>query len=147
MASQNTRTGENLHAPAGYGISITLIAGVLLALSYYAVVAIQAGAVSGPALPEPIYLLAAAVLFVLELVKSRDKGLIALGRAALFAAIFGVLLGLGVEGTVYLVAQPGAALDGYVGVLVLSVALVVAALGYFCYWSAVVFDRRRRVSG
>jgi hypothetical protein len=131
----------------GYGLSMTLIGGVLLTLSYYAVLAFRSGQLSGFSLPEPVYLLAIAFLFVLELLKSRRKGLVALLRATLFAAVFGVLLVLGVEGVIYLANSPAVALEGFAGVTVLSVMLVVAALGYFTYKSVVLFDRRKRVRG
>ena len=135
-------------APAsGYGISITLIGGVLLALSYYGVLALRGGGGVGLSLPEPFYLLAIVFLFVVELLKSRHKGFVALVRAGLFAAVFGVLLTFGVEGVVALVDSPGAALDGYAGVTVLSIALVLAALGYFTYHSVIRFDRRKRIGG
>lgn len=159
MAEHDARNGSDRrtaeHTPAdpaaggtsGYGISITLIGGVLLALSYYAVAAFQSGGLSGFALPEPFYLLAVAFLFVVELLKSRHKGLIALVRAALFAAVFGALCVLGVEGAIYLVGSPAVALENYAGVTVLSVALVVAALAYFVYLSIVQFDRRKRTGG
>lgn len=130
---------------SGYGISITLLGGVLLALSYYAVVAFRSGELANFSLPEPFYLLAVAFLFVIELLKSRHKGWVALIRATLFAAVFGVFVVLGVEGAIYLVESPAAALVDYVGVTVLSVALVVAALGYFTYLSVVQFDREKRI--
>ncbi|PSQ22472.1 hypothetical protein BRD01_09420 [Halobacteriales archaeon QS_8_65_32] len=141
------RSAERAEASgtSGYGISITLIGGVLLALSYYAVTAFRSGQLSALSLPEPFYLLAVAFLFVLELLKSRHKGFIALVRATLFAAVFGALCVLGVEGAIYLVGSPAAALNEFAGVTVLSVALVVAALGYFTYLSIVQFDRRKRV--
>jgi hypothetical protein len=142
---RNTPGNREVEPASGYGISITLIGGVLLALSYYGVLALRGGTGIGLSLPEPFYVLAVAFLFVVELLKSRHKGLIALVRAGLFAAVFGALLTLGVEGVVALVDSPGAALDGYAGVTVLSIALVLAALGYFSYLSAIQFDRRKRI--
>jgi hypothetical protein len=143
--AENTDGNGEVEGTSSYGISITLIGGVLLALSYYAVMAFRSGQISDFSLPEPFYLLAVAFLFVIELLKSRHKGLIALVRAGLFAAVFGVLVVLGIEGVIYLVGAPEAALAGYAGVTVLSVTLVVAALGYFTYLSAIGFDRRKRV--
>ena len=143
----NARTNREVEPASGYGISITLIGGVLLALSYYGVLALRGGDGVGLSLPEPFYVLAVAFLFVVELLKSRHKGLVALVRAGLFAAVFGVLVVLGVEGVVALVEAPGAALDGYAGVTVLSIALVLAALGYFTYHSVIQFDRRKRIGG
>ncbi|PSP74138.1 hypothetical protein BRC86_06965 [Halobacteriales archaeon QS_3_64_16] len=142
---RNTPRNREVAPASGYGISITLIGGVLLALSYYGVFALRSGDGAGLSLPEPFYLLAVAFLFVVELLKSRHKGLIALVRAGLFAAVFGVLVVLGVEGVVALVEAPGAALNGYAGVTVLSIALVLAALGYFAYHSVIQFDRRKRI--
>ena len=143
----NTHTNRETAAASRYGISITLIGGVLLALSYYGVLALRGGDGVGLSLPEPFYLLAVVFLFVVELLKSRHKGFVALVRAGLFAAVFGVLLTFGVEGVVALVDSPGAALDGYAGVTVLSIALVLAALGYFTYHSVIRFDRRKRIGG
>lgn len=145
--AENPPTRPETEGTSGYGISITLIGGVLLALSYYTVTAFQGGELSGFALPEPFYLLAVAFLFVLELLKSRHKGLIALVRAGLFAAVFGTLCVLGVEGAIYLVGSPARALENYAGVTVLSVALVVSALAYFTYLSVVQFDRQKRIGG
>ena len=145
--AESPPTSPETGGTSGYGISITLIGGVLLALSYYAVTAFRSGELAGFALPEPFYLLAVAFLFVLELLKSRHKGLVALVRAGLFAAVFGALVVLGVEGAIYLVGSPMPALENYAGVTVLSVALVVAALAYFTYLSVVRFDRKKRIGG
>lgn len=145
-SAEETSANAHVDGTSGYGISITLIGGVLLALSYYGVSGFRSGQITGFALPEPFYLLAVAFLFVLELLKSRHKGLVALVRAGLFASVFGVLVVLAVEGTIYLFDTPAAALENYVGVTVLSVALVVAALAYFTYLSMVQFDRRKRIA-
>lgn len=130
--------------PNSYGISITLISGVLLALGYYGVLGLRGGRPFG-ALPEPFYLLAVAFLFVVELLKSRQKGWIALVRASAFAAVFGVLVALAVEGSVLLWERPDVALANFEGVTVLAVTLVVAALSYFTYLSAIQADRRHRI--
>ena len=145
--AEHTPANRGTEGTSGYGVSITLIGGVLLALSYYAITSFRGGQLPSFALPEPFYLLAVAFLFVLELLKSRHKGLVALVRAGLFAAVFGALVVLGVEGAIYLVGSPAVAIEDYAGVTVLSVALVVAALAYFAYLSFVQFDRENRASG
>lgn len=134
-----------IERPSSYGISITLIGGVLLALGYYGVVGLRGGRPFG-ALPELVYLLAVAFLFVVELLKSRKKGGIALVRASVFAAVFGALLTLAVEGSVFLWERPRVALAGFEAITVVAVTLVVAALAYFTYLSALQADRRHRVN-
>jgi len=121
---------------SGYGLSLTLIGGVLLALAYYGYIAVTGPQTFGQAIPGPFYLLVFALLFVLELFQSRERGAIAVVRATVLALFYGGLTAFAIEGSVYLWRNPGVALNGYVGVTVLAVSLVVAALAYFLYLSA-----------
>ncbi len=121
---------------SGYGLSLTLIGGVLLALAYYGYVAVTGPQALGQAVPRPFYLLVFALLFVLELFQSRERGGVAVVRATALALFYGGLTAFAIEGGVYLWENPWAALDGFVGVTVLAVSLVVAALAYFVYLSA-----------
>ncbi len=121
---------------SGYGLSLALIGGVLLALGYYGYVAVTGPQTLGQAIPEPFYLLAFALLFVLELFRSRERGGMAVVRATALALFYGGLTALAIEGSVYLWNHPDAALEGFVGVTVLAVSLIVAALAYFLYLAA-----------
>ena len=125
----------------GYGLTLTLVAAVLLALAYYGIVAIEGTHELGGAVPEPFYFLAFAFLFVLELLNSRRLGLVGFARALAFTAIYGTLFVFAVEGGAYLWENPGAALEGYVGLTVFAVALVVSALVYVGYLAVVEADR------
>ena len=118
---------------SGYGLTITLVGAVLLALAYYGLLAIDGTHQLGRALPEPFYFLAFAVLFVLEILNSRGLGVVGFARAIAFTAVYGALFVFAVEGGAYLWANPDAALEGYVGVTVLAAALVVSALVYVVY--------------
>lgn len=130
-----------LTAPAvddasGFGLSMTLAAGVLLALGYYgyrSVVAIG----FGPVVPEPFYLLALALIFVIELSRTRSFDARGLARAVATTAVFGTLVIFAIEGGAYLWEHPEAALDEFEGVAVLAVSLVVAALAYIVYLAAI----------
>ncbi|RZV10618.1 hypothetical protein BDK88_1789 [Natrinema hispanicum] len=121
---------------SGYGLSLTLIGGVLLALAYYGYIAVTGPQTLGQAIPGPFYLLVFALLFVLELFQSRERGAIAVVRAIVLALFYGGLTAFAIEGSVYLWRNPSAALNGYVGVTVLAVSLIVAALAYFLYLAA-----------
>ncbi|ELZ20893.1 hypothetical protein [Natrinema limicola] len=121
---------------SGYGLSLTLLGGVLLALAYYGYIAVTGPQTLGQAIPGPFYLLVFALLFVLELFQSRERGAIAVVRATALALFYGGLTAFAIEGSVYLWRNPSVALDGYVGVTVLAVSLVVAALAYFLYLAA-----------
>ncbi len=121
---------------SGYGLSLTLVGGVLLALAYYGYIAVTGPQTLGQAIPGPFYLLVFALLFVLELFQSRERGAIAVVRATVLALFYGGLTAFAIEGSVYLWRNPSAALNGYVGVTVLAVSLVVAALAYFLYLAA-----------
>ena len=121
---------------SGYGVSLTLLGGVLLALAYYGSIAVTGPQTLGQAIPGPFYLLVFALLFVLELFQSRERGAIAVVRATVLALFYGGLTAFAIEGSVYLWRNPSVALNGYVGVTVLAVSLVVAALAYFLYLSA-----------
>ncbi|WP_436343895.1 hypothetical protein [Natronorubrum sp. FCH18a] len=122
---------------SGYGLSLTLIGGVLLALAYYGYLAVTGPQTLGQAIPEPFYLLVFALLFVLELFQSRERGAMAVVRAIVLAIFYGGLTAFAIEGGYYLWNTPEAALDGFVGVTVLAVSLIVAALAYFCYLSVI----------
>ena len=128
---------------SGYGLSLTLVGGVLLALDYYGYLAVSEQGF-GEALPAPFYLLVIAVLFVLELTRSRESGGMAIVRATAFALVYGALTAFAIEGAVYLWTEPEVALDGFVGVTVLAASLVVAALVYFVYLSAIGSDVESR---
>ena len=147
MASDDTDASSAPVAPpsaddaSGYGLTLTLVAAVLLALAYYGVVAIEGTHELGGAIPDPFYFLAFAFLFVLELLNSRRLGALGVARALAFTAIYGALFVFAVEGGAYLWENPDAALEGYVGVTVFAVALVVSALGYVGYLAVVEADR------
>ena len=132
---------------SGYGLSLTLVGGVLLALGYYGYVAVTGPQTLGQAIPGPFYLLVFALLFVLELFQSRERGGMAVVRATALALFYGGLAALAIEGSVYLWNDPGAALEGFVGITVLAVSLIVAALAYFLYLSAVESGLTGRWSG
>jgi hypothetical protein len=119
----------------GYGLSMTLLGGVLLAFGYYGYLAVDD--VGFGAVPEPFYVLAFALLFVIELSRSPGYGGEAIVRAVAFAAIYGGLVVFAVEGGASLLERPKAALDGFVGVTVLAVSIVVAALAYFLFLAVV----------
>ncbi|WP_440771278.1 hypothetical protein [Natronorubrum sp. DTA28] len=118
---------------SGYGLSLTLVGGVLLALAYYGYLAVTGPQTLGQAVPEPFYLLVFALLFVLELFQSRERGAMAVVRAIALALFYGGLTAFAIEGGLYLWNTPEAALEGFAGVTVLAVSLIVAALAYFCY--------------
>lgn len=119
-----------------YGLSLTLIGGVLLALAYYGYLAVTGPQTLGQTIPTPFYFLVFALLFVLELFQSREHGGLAVVRATALAIFYGGLTAFAIEGGVYLLNNPEAALDGFVGVTVLATSLIVAALAYFVYLSA-----------
>ncbi|MFC4248931.1 hypothetical protein ACFOZ7_18715 [Natribaculum luteum] len=144
-ASEATSSSGPVTTPSpddasGYGLTLTLIGAVLLALAYYGVVAIQGSHRLGQALPEPFYFLALAFLFVVELLNSRQRGLVGLARAIAFTAVYGALFVFAVEGGAYLWANPNVALEGYVGVTVLAIALVASALVYVGYLAVLEAD-------
>lgn len=126
---------------SGYGVTMTLVGGVLLALSYYGSLAVRGARDLGQTLPEPFYVLAFALLFVVELFAGRERGLAAIGRAIAVAAIYGGLFVLAVEGGAALWEDPDPALENFAGVTVLAVSLVVAALVYFAYLTVVEAER------
>lgn len=142
-AESNGNSESGLFVPAtvedtsGYGLSLAFVGGILLALGYYGYVAVSGPRSLGQAIPGPFYLLVIAFLFVLELFQSRQLGGMAVVRATAFALLYGGLAALAIEGSVYLWNNPEAALDGFVGVTVLAVSLVVAALAYFAYLTVI----------
>jgi hypothetical protein len=121
---------------SGFGLTMTLLTGVLLAFGYYGVLGV-ADRGFGETVPAPFYLLALALLFVLELWRRETFDAQALARAAAVTAVFGTLVVLAVEGAAYLWVRPEVALDEFTGVAVLAVSLVVAALAYVAYLSVV----------
>ena len=136
MGDQSTTGGSavpSTAAASGYGVTMTVVAAVLLALGYYGLQAFEAGREVGDALPEPVYVFAFALLFVIELLNSRLLGLYALGRAVAVTVLYGTLFVVAVEGAVYIWENPDVALDDYAGLTVLAGALVVAALVYVGY--------------
>ena len=116
-----------------YGLTLTFVGAVLLALAYYGYRALEASRRLGEAVPEPFYLLGIAVLFVVELLNSRQLGLLGVGRAIALAGIYGALLVFAIEGGAYLWADPDVALENFQGLTVFAAALVVAALCYVGY--------------
>jgi hypothetical protein len=138
--ADDTDNGIPFSTPAvddasGYGLSMTLVGGVLLALAYYGYLAVST--VGFGAVPEPFYVLALALLFVIELFRSPEYDGEALVRAVAFTAVYGGLVVLAIEGGAYLFERPEAALAGFVGVTVLAVSIVVAALAYFLFLAVV----------
>ena len=121
----------------GYGLTLTLVGAVLLALAYYGVVAIRGSRQLGQALPEPFYGLAFATLFAVELLQRGTLSAGALARAIALAVVYGGLFVFAAEGAAYLWAFPQVALAGYVGVTVFAGALVVAVLVYVGYLTVV----------
>lgn len=122
---------------SSYGILVTVVSAVLLALGYYGVVAIDQSRALGEAIPEPFYFLALAVLFALELLRAGSVTIASLGRAIAFTAVFGGLFVLAVEGGALLWERPELALEGYAGVTVLAAAIVIASLSYVAVLAAV----------
>lgn len=140
MEDQSTTDGSvvpSTAAASGYGVMLTLIGAVLLALGYYGVVAIEGGGELGETFPVPVYVFVFALLFVTELLNSRLLGLYAVGRAVALAAVYGTLFVFAVEGGVFLWENPEVALDEYVGLTVVAGALVAAALVYVGYLTVV----------
>ena len=121
---------------SGFGVSMVLVAGVLLAFGYYGTLAVR-DAGFGQAIPAPFYLLALALVFVLELSRSRSFDARGLARAVGLTAVFGTLVVLALEGGAYLWKNPQIALDEWAGVAVLAVSLVVVALVYVVYLAAI----------
>lgn len=117
---------------SGVGLSMTLVTGVLLALAYYGLRSVTEFGF-GHWIPDPFYMLAFAVLFVVELARRPVYDARNLAGAVAGTAVYGSLVVLAVEGGAYLWEFPEAALDEFRGVAVLAVSLVVAALAYVFY--------------
>ena len=126
----------------GFGLSMTLLTGVLLAFGYYGLRSVAESGL-GRAVPESLYLLALALVFVIELSRNRSLGARGLARAVATTAVYGTLVILAIEGGAYLWENPEVALDEFAGAAVLAVALVVAALAYAGYLAAVEASDRR----
>ncbi|MFW5977633.1 MAG: hypothetical protein ACOCP2_00165 [Halohasta sp.] len=140
MSDESTTGGSAVPSAAaatGYGVTMTFVGAILLALGYYGLQAFEAGREVGEALPEPVYVFVFALLFVIELLNSRLLGLYALGRAVAVTVLYGSLFVVAVEGGVYLWENPDVVLDDYAGLTVLAGALVVAALVYVGYLTVV----------
>lgn len=121
---------------SGVGLSMTLATGVLLAFGYYGVLGVAERGL-GEAVPSPFYLLGLALVFVVGLSRSESYDTHSLVRVAGTTAVFGTLVILAIEGGSYLWERPELALDGFTGIAVLAISLVVAALAYVSYLSAV----------
>lgn len=121
---------------SGLGLSMTLLTGVLLAFGYYGIVSVSDGGF-GQVIPESLYLLALALVFVVELSRSRALDARSLARAVGTTAVYGTLVVFAVEGGAYLWENPEVALDDFAGAAVLAVALVAAAVAYLVYLAAV----------
>lgn len=135
-ATTGTLTRPTVDDASGFGLSMTLLTGVLLAFGYYGVVGItEAG--FGQAIPPPFYMLALALVFVVELSRSGSFDARGLARAVGTTALFGTLVVLALEGGAYLWEQPEVALEEFAGIAVLAVSLVAAALAYVVYLSVV----------
>lgn len=133
-SSASSGVTPRIENTSGYGVVMTFVAGILLALAYYGWLSIRGPRMLGEALPEPFYLLALAFLFVIELMNSRRAGLaIAVARGIAVAAVYGALFILAVEGGAYIWEQPEVFLDNFVGVTVVALSLVVAAIVYVAY--------------
>lgn len=128
-------------AATSYGVTLTLVGAILLALAYYGVVAVRGSRELGQALPEPFYGLAIAVLFVLELLQRGTLGFVSLARAIALAAGYGALFVFAVEGGAYLWDRPDVAIAGYAGVTVFAASLVLAAVVYVGYLTVRESDR------
>lgn len=127
---------------SGLGVSVTLVTGVLLALAYYGIRSVgELGA--GHWVPGPFYMLAFALLFVVELARCSSYDARGLGSVVATTAVYGTLVVLAVEGGAYLWAYPETALDEFRGVAVLAVSVVVAALLYVLYLSVSDAPRTR----
>ena len=136
MGDESTTGGSavpSASAATGYGVTMTFVGAVLLALGYYGLQAFEAGREVGDALPEPVYVFVLALFFVIELLNSRLLGLYAFGRAVALTVVYGTLFVFAVEGGMYLWTNPEVAVDDYVGLSVLAGALVAAALLYVGY--------------
>ncbi|MFD1587657.1 hypothetical protein ACFR9U_11730 [Halorientalis brevis] len=118
------------------GLSMTLLTGVLLALGYYGVQSVAEDGL-GRAIPTPFYMLALALVFVVEMTRNPSIDARGLARAVGVTAVYGTLVILAIEGGAYLWTRPAAALDEFAGVGVLAVSLVVAVLVYVGYLSLV----------
>ncbi|MFW6321269.1 MAG: hypothetical protein ACOC0Z_05410 [Halohasta sp.] len=124
-------------AVSGYGVTLTLVGAVLLALAYYGVQAVDSAGELGETFPVPVYVFVFALLFAVELLNSQLLGLYAVGRAAVVTLVYGTLFVVAVEGVVYLWDNPDVVLDEYAGLTVLAGALVAAVLLYVGYLTVV----------
>ena len=127
-------TTPNVDDAGGLGLSMTLLTGVLLALGYYGVQSVSEAGL-GQAIPTPFYMLALALVFVVEMTRNPSIDARGLARAVGVTAVYGTLVILAIEGGAYLWENPDIALDEFAGVGVLAVSLVVAVLVYVGYLS------------
>lgn len=132
--SDRMLTSPTVADAGGLGLSMTLLTGVLLALAYYGVQSVDETGL-GQAIPTPFYMLALALVFVVEMSRSPSIDARGLARAVGVTAVYGTLVVLAIEGGAYLWTRPEAALDEFAGVGVLAVSLVVAVLVYVGYLS------------
>lgn len=138
-SSDDTRIGQ-LSTPvpddaSGVGLSMVIVTGVLLAFGYYGVIGVSEHGF-GQAIPSPFFLLAIALIFVIELLRRRSFTAREVASAVGVTAIYGILVVFALEGGAYLWENPDAALDDFLGVAVLAVSLVIAAIVYVVYLTA-----------
>ncbi len=125
---------------SGYGLMLTLVGAILLALAYYGVIGMQSGRALGSALPEPFYLLAFAILFVIEILNQRTLSPVAFGRAIALSVVYGGLFVFAAEGGAYIWEFPSLVLINYRGITVFAISLVAAVLLYAGYLTVVETD-------
>lgn len=113
----------------GVGLTMMVLTAVLLTFAYYGafVVSIRG---FGEFIPTPFYLLALAVVFVVELVRRGTLEAFSLAQAMGVTAVFGTLIVLALEGGAFLWVHPEVGLDNFAIVAVFAVSLVLAALAY-----------------
>ncbi len=130
--TESLLTTPTVDDAGGLGLSMTLLTGVLLALGYYGTQSVAETGL-GRAIPTPFYMLALALVFVVEMSRNPSIDARGLARAVGVTAVYGTLVILAIEGGAYLWENPEVALDEFAGVGVLAVSLVVAVLVYVLY--------------
>lgn len=120
---------------------VVLASTLSLTASFVGIVALASGAVSGTEARLPLYVTAAAVVFVASILLfegTRHRGKRALGAAALLALATLFVGGLGGEGVVYAAANPGVVLEVQLLGYLVSAAMLGTGLGYWLWrhWEA-----------